>query len=243
MSEQKISGGSPSATSSQGLASGPMPCDSPGGLMNARFGQDRVPASRLASLAIVGELPTSDTSGRTGSDSSASVDLQWLLASRLRGRLPLSGLTLYQLTWKERVTPSGRQICALRASALRTSDSDCTGWPTCCRRDADRGGSPRARRKSGTGASLLNVVKLVGWPTPMAGSPATENYNEAGDSCNSRKTRLLVSGEDPTGSNAQTEKRGQLNPAHSRWLMGLPPEWDVCAPTVTPSARRKRPRS
>lgn len=31
-----------------------------------------------------------------------------------------------------------------------------------------------------------------GWPTPMAGSPKTESYNEAGDTCNGRKTRLLV---------------------------------------------------
>jgi hypothetical protein len=74
----------------------------------------------------------------------------------------------------------------------------------------------------------------------MAGSPATENYNEAGDSCNSRKTRLLVSGETPTGSSAPTEKRGQLNPAHSRWLQGLPSDWDDCGVTVTLSARRKR---
>ena len=31
---------------------------------------------------------------------------------------------MYALTWKERVTPSGRKIAALRASARRTSDSD-----------------------------------------------------------------------------------------------------------------------
>lgn len=29
------------------------------------------------------------------------------------------------------------------------------------------------------------------WPTPMAGSPATADYNEAGDTCNGRRTRLL----------------------------------------------------
>ena len=31
-----------------------------------------------------------------------------------------------------------------------------------------------------------------GWPTPMAGTPAQKGYNEAGDTCNSRKTKQLV---------------------------------------------------
>jgi hypothetical protein len=93
------------------------------------------------------------------------------------------------------------------------------------------------------GKPLSAEATLASWPTPMAGSPATADYNEAGDTMSSRKTRLLVSGPPLNGSHAQTENPGQLNPAHSRWLMGYPPEWDVCGVTAMPSSRKSRPSS
>ena len=114
-------------------------------------------------------------------------------------------------------------------------------WPTPAVANAVRGG--QAQRMETGRSNLQDAVMMSNWPTPMAGTPAQNGYNEAGNTDSSRKTVGLVSGPTATGSPAGMENRGQLNPQHSRWLMGYPAVWGSCGATAMQLFRRLRPNS
>jgi hypothetical protein len=263
-------GDSPNAISLPASESGPTPCASPDGPMTDLFGREVVLAPVSQRLAKAEGLQTLVTSGLIGRDSPASADLQRSLENRLMTRLDTAGSTLFKLTWKGRTTPLGRRYLERAASARRTSGSGCTSWPT--PRSVESGhttGNPS--RALDRRARLEDVVHASGWVSPterdhsrgilppretdtgvpvvgagLAGTNPDGSERDRTDRLSSQAT-LTVSGETRIGYSARdgivTIGNGaQLNPEHSRWLMGLPAVFSSCADTVTRSARRS-PRS
>ena len=82
--------------------------------------------------------------------------------------------TLYKHTVKTITTPGGRKILAIKASALRTSETGSIGWPTPAARDwISASGSPeflanRLEQTRGKPLSETVFAQLSGWPTCTA---------------------------------------------------------------------------
>jgi len=266
------------STSSQALGAGASPCDLPGGPTTDLCGRVAAPANLSARQAKAMGLLTSGTYGPRGSISSSSADLQSSLVSRLKQQLTTSGSTLFRMTWKEKVTPSGRLVCLLRASGHRTSGSAYGSWPTPdCNNHRD-GLKLRKDCNIGVGmhgVSLHHAAQLAPWPTPLVNDTSGSTHCYSGKNPDgTNRIALKLPGvvqlapwptttttrdwkDGPqcdnvplnsllgrvvwlSGSDVPMEKRGQLNPRFSLWLMGYPTEWASCAERVMQSSRKSQ---
>jgi len=113
--------------------------------------------------------------------------------------------------------------------------ADMANWPTTQCMDTlpamdyeERLNHPSRQGRNVSG-NLREVVTLVDWPHLEEMLPCP--------------VRLMVTGFLQIGFTAEMVNGGQLNPAHSRWLMGLPQEWCDCAVTATQSSPPKQSRS
>ncbi len=148
-----------------------------------------------------------------------------------------------------------------------TAVASLTGWATPTKRDhkdGQMGNNTLIRgERTESNALLGRQVWLAAWPTPNANPDAPNMSKNRGSDHGGERSRytlqslgeaaknidvglLTGSGEMPCGFPADPKEKakkggiGQLNPAHSRWLMGLPSVWDDCGVMAMESLRHSR---
>lgn len=134
-------------------------------------------------------------------------------------------------------TPNAENLLKLPGTVLLA------GWVTPTSRDwKDSAGMTAQRDGKDRVDQLPRQAFMTGWPTPqvnyitnattvqMSGD-GRETLNKIGWAASlCGPLRLTVFGEMRTGSYVEMTNGVKLNPAHSRWLMGLPRAWDESSP-------------
>ena len=233
------SGGTFSAASEDGRSRSA----SPDGLTTAKSGQARRRAKRSASpekapgLTILGIYgPTCFNSCEPSGPLS-----QWV--SKCMQRLAKAGSTECMLTWKARVTPSGRSVLQLVPSTPRIVEIDCGGvlridpskwmeaiesgmqiaiYSTPRASDGEKGG-PGMQFGSGTTQPLpaqAYSIQSALMPTPTSLAPAKDGNNEAGNSAGLVALREIALGMMPT----PCVSNGGRSPKNGMSATGMTPE-------------------
>lgn len=139
------------------------------------------------------------------------------------------------------------------AADTLTSATRLAGWPSL---NVPNGGrqagldsmsSTGKKRNGRKGQVDLNfTAAMAGWPMPQArdskGGYKGGRVRKGNLSTDTLDVAAQVSGPTTPSSPAPTGKRGALNPALPRWLMGFPAEWLSCVDWATLSARKSRRR-
>jgi hypothetical protein len=165
----------PKSTCSPEWGDGRTPSAALGGMTPAQFGRHLAPANLSARQAKAMDLMMSGTYGPQPIISSRSAALASYAENRLQAATECYGSTLYRLTWKRWVTPSGRPLFLLRASAVRTKGTahGGSGWPTPRTSDGEKavrthtGAMAEIVRKGGP-QDLCGASHLAAWITPSA---------------------------------------------------------------------------
>lgn len=163
-----------------------------------------------------------DTSSLFSPNLSTRANLAVCLANRLQTRLNLIGSTIYNHTFKLGDTPRGAQYLRVRASVRPTSESvfiGGRGWRTPLVHDTKVSSTHKYKKQFN---QLTHEVVQWAGTNQEDGTQVTR--------CDVTRPRLF--GEAWNGDEDLMGKSAQLNPSQARWLMGFPPDWDVCAVTA-----------